>query len=79
MSYLNCTGEDVNWAFIRAVMASVANTAIIPLQDLLGLGTHARMNLPGTSSGNWRWRRSPEYSLPELAEQLGELARLYER
>ena len=79
MSYLNCSGEDVNWAFIRAVMASVANTAIIPLQDLLGLGTHARMNLPGTSSGNWRWRAKPGVLTPDLAEQLGELARLYER
>ena len=79
MSYLNCSGEDVNWAFIRAVMASVANTAIIPLQDLLGLGTHARMNLPGTSSGNWRWRAKPGVLTQDLAEQLGELARLYER
>lgn len=77
--YLNFSGDDVHWPFIRAVLASVANTAIVPLQDVLGLGTEARMNLPGTSSGNWRWRAKPGVLTPELAEQLGELTRLYER
>ena len=62
----------INWDFIRAVMASVANTAIIPLQDLLGHGTEARMNLPNTTSGtglafcrrcsDGGARRSPEES-----------------
>ena len=41
---------------IRAVIASVAETAIIPVQDVLGLGSDARMNVPGRASGNWRWR-----------------------
>ena len=50
---LDTDGKEINWEFIRAVMASVANTAIIPLQDLLGHGTEARMNLPNTTSGNW--------------------------
>ena len=44
---------------IRAVMASVADVAIVPLQDVLGLGSEARMNLPGTVSGNWKWRYRP--------------------
>ena len=77
--YLNFHDEPVNWAFIRAVLASVANTAIVPLQDLLGLGREARMNLPGTSSGNWRWRARLGVFTAELAEQLKELTLLYER
>jgi 4-alpha-glucanotransferase len=44
---------------IRAVLASVADVAIVPLQDVLGLGSTARMNLPGTVSGNWKWRYRP--------------------
>ena len=47
--YLGLNGQDVHWAFIRAVLASVADTAIVPAQDLLGLGSEARMNRPGTT------------------------------
>ena len=50
--YLDLDGREVHWQFIRAVLASVADTAIIPVQDLLGLGTAARMNQPGTATGN---------------------------
>jgi 4-alpha-glucanotransferase len=49
-------GSEINWVMIRAVLASVADVAIVPLQDVLGLGSAARMNLPGTVSGNWKWR-----------------------
>ena len=52
--------EPVNWVLIRAVLASVADIAIVPLQDVLGLGSEARMNLPGTVSGNWKWRYKPD-------------------
>ena len=55
-AYLGFTTEPIHWVFIRAVLASVADIAIVPLQDVLGLGTEARMNLPGTTSANWRWR-----------------------
>jgi len=54
--YLNTDGREIHWDFIRTVLASVANTAVIPLQDLLGLGTEARMNLPNSTKGNWSWR-----------------------
>jgi len=77
--YLDFQDEPVNWAFIRGVLSTVANTAIVPLQDLLGLGREARMNLPGTSSGNWRWRARPGVLTTKLAEQLKELTLLYER
>jgi 4-alpha-glucanotransferase len=64
---------------IRTVLASVADTAIIPLQDVLGLGSEARMNLPATSSGNWRWRFQPGALSSELAEHLRELNKAYDR
>jgi 4-alpha-glucanotransferase len=56
LEYLNTDGHEIHWDFIRAVLASVADTAIVPLQDLLGLGTEARMNLPNSTKGNWTWR-----------------------
>ena len=52
--------HEVNWIFIREVMKSVANTVLFPMQDVLGLGSEARMNTPGTLGGNWTWRLSPE-------------------
>jgi 4-alpha-glucanotransferase len=77
--YLDLDGQPVHWAFIRAVMASVANTAIVPAQDLLGLGSDARMNRPGVASGNWRWRLTPGQLTQDVMESLGELAETYER
>jgi 4-alpha-glucanotransferase len=63
--------DDIAWTFVRAALASVSNLAVIPLQDVLSLGTEARMNNPGTAEGNWSWRmRGP------LAASLG--ARLRE-
>jgi len=56
MKYLNTNGKEIHWDFIRTVLSSVADTAIVPLQDLLGLGSEARMNLPNSSEGNWSWR-----------------------
>jgi 4-alpha-glucanotransferase len=77
--YLALDGRPVHWAFIRAVMASVANTAIVPVQDLLGLGSDARINRPGVASGNWRWRLMPGQLTRDVMERLGELAETYER
>jgi 4-alpha-glucanotransferase len=56
LEYLKSDGRELNWDFIRAVLASVADTTIIPLQDVLGLGSEARMNTPNTTSDNWSWR-----------------------
>jgi 4-alpha-glucanotransferase len=71
--------EEIHWAFIRAVTSSVADTAIVPLQDVLGLGGEARMNLPGRPTGNWRWRFAAGDLRAELGARLAELARLYDR
>ncbi len=77
--YLGFQNEEVNWVFIRAVLASVANTAIVPLQDVLGLGSEARMNLPGTVSGNWKWRYQANSLTKEIRERLLALTLLYDR
>ena len=78
-AYLGCAEEPINWALIRGVLASIADTAIIPLQDVLGLGGESRMNLPGTASGNWRWRVLPGALNSDLAERLLQLNRAYDR
>lgn len=78
-AYLGFRDEPIHWVMIRAILASVANTAMIPMQDVLGLGSQARMNLPGTPSGNWRWRCPPDALTEELAGRLLELNRMYDR
>jgi 4-alpha-glucanotransferase len=77
--YLGVSGDDIAWDFIRAVLHSAADTAIIPMQDVLSLGTEARMNLPGRPSGNWGWRLQPEQLNNDLAQRLGKLSSLYGR
>jgi 4-alpha-glucanotransferase len=79
LKYLDTDGEEINWDFIRAVLASVANTAIVPLQDVLGLGAAARMNLPNSTEGNWSWRFKTQALTNEIAARLKELTELYGR
>lgn len=78
-AYLGACEHDVNWAFIRAVMTSVADTVIVPLQDFLALGADARMNTPATASGNWRWRYGAQALTPELAGKVRTLTELCDR
>ena len=78
-TYLNTDGSEINWVLIRALLASVADTALIPLQDVLGLGSEARMNQPATIGGNWRWRFRPGMLTPDRAQRLADLCRIYER
>lgn len=79
MKYLNTNGNEIQWDFTRAVLASVANTAIVPLQDLLGLGTEARMNLPNSTKGNWAWRFSPNALTKSHGERLRDMTDTYGR
>ncbi len=79
LNYLKSDGQEIHWDFIRAVWASVANTAVVPLQDVLGLGTEARMNLPNSTSGNWAWRYKSGALTAEIGQRLGELTELYGR
>ena len=77
--YLGTDGREMSWDLVRAVLASVADTAIAPLQDVLSLGTEARMNEPGTLGGNWRWRVREEQLSPDVAGRLARLTRIYGR
>ena len=79
LDYLNTDGKEINWDFIRLAMSSVANLAIFPLQDVLGLDTSSRMNLPGTIEGNWEWRMQPGILSLSVIAKLKELTRIYER
>jgi 4-alpha-glucanotransferase len=79
LEYLGSDGGEINWDFIRMALMSVANTTIIPMQDVLGLGSEARMNLPGTTKGNWRWRFTPDMLTEEIKDRLKKLTSLYGR
>jgi 4-alpha-glucanotransferase len=77
--YLGNPGPDIAWDFIRLALASVADTAVVPLQDVLSLGSEARMNLPGAAGGNWSWRYRPEWLTEARAAALAELVVTYGR
>ncbi len=78
--YLNIRGnKDVQWAFIRAAMASVSDTCVIPMQDYLGLGPEARINIPSTLGTNWKWRMREGAFTDELAERICGMTKLYGR
>jgi 4-alpha-glucanotransferase len=77
--YLNFFGNDFVSELIRVAYASVANIVIIPMQDVLNLGSEARMNFPSTLGGNWSWRFSWDQINKNLAEHYFGLANLYER
>jgi 4-alpha-glucanotransferase len=80
LAYLGAAdGSSIHWDMVRMCLLSVADTAIFPLQDLLGLGSEARMNRPGRASGNWEWRALPGAASAALAERLADLTRRYER
>lgn len=77
--YLRCSPEEVVWELIRAALSSVAVTAIIPLQDILGLSSAARLNTPGTVGENWGWRFSPQDLTEDSAIRLKALTENYAR
>lgn len=71
--------EQVQWTFIRAALSSVADLAVIPMQDYLGLGSEARINTPSTLGDNWKWRMRQGVFTKELAGQMKACAKLYGR
>ena len=77
--YLRTDGHDAAWSLIQAAFSSVANTAVVPLQDLLNLGGEARMNMPGRADGNWAWRFLPEQITGHLLHRLREMTLVYGR
>jgi 4-alpha-glucanotransferase len=78
-AYLGHCEDGIHWGMIRAASSSVASLCVIPLQDALGLGSEARMNVPSHSVGNWRWRVNAELLSPELANKLATLAEVSDR
>jgi 4-alpha-glucanotransferase len=78
-AYLGFENEPINWVFIRTILASVAAIAMIPMQDVLGLGSEARMNLPGTVSGNWKWRYRASALTADIETRLRSLTVTYYR
>jgi 4-alpha-glucanotransferase len=77
--YVGTDGEEVHWDLIRAGMASVADTMIVPVQDLLGLDSQARINVPGRARGNWGWRLRQGQLTPEVLSRLAEKTATYDR
>ena len=77
--YIGSNEEPIHWAFIRMALGSVADTVIIPLQDILGLGGNARMNVPGVATGHWGWRFEFAQLTPEVRERMAELTFVYSR
>lgn len=79
LEYLDSDGGEIGWDFINAIWKSAADTAIAPMQDILGLGNKARMNLPASTSGNWNWRCGKDCFSDETKERLKELTEIYGR
>ncbi|MHA1450175.1 MAG: 4-alpha-glucanotransferase, partial [Candidatus Hodarchaeales archaeon] len=79
MDYLNTGGEDIAGDFIRAAWSSVAKIAVIPLQDLLRIGSEGRMNTPGGVGNNWEWRFAWEQLERDRSKEMASLSRLYNR
>jgi 4-alpha-glucanotransferase len=77
--YLGKGKDGIHWAFIRAVHGSVADFALVPLQDVLGLGSEARMNTPSLENGNWKWRFEPGQFSANLIAKLAHLAEVTDR
>lgn len=78
-SYLGKANDGIHWAMIRAAYASVASLCVVPLQDVLGLGSEARMNVPSVNNGNWRWRFQSQMLTDQLAQKLADLADVSDR
>jgi len=78
--YLGCTSSGrIHWDMIRLAYRSVANKAIIPLQDILGLGTEARMNFPSKNGGNWVWRYKSAALTSQIRDRLKTMNQTYSR
>lgn len=79
LAYTGSDGRQPHWDLVRSALGSVANTAIFPIQDVLGLGSEARMNVPGTAHGNWGYRLDPKLLSSTVAAKLARLTETYER
>jgi len=76
---VGCSSDGVNWGLMRLAQSSVANLSVAPLQDVLDLGSEARLNTPSTHTGNYHWRCQPGWAKRELAEKLARIAEVTDR
>ncbi len=77
--YANSDGNRIHWDFLRMAYSSVARTAVVPMQDVLGFGSDCRMNLPASTKGNWRWRLAERFLTGDVAKALYSEAKFYAR
>jgi 4-alpha-glucanotransferase len=77
--YFGRSDDGIHWSFIRAAQTSVADLALAPMQDVLGLGSEARMNTPSQNNGNWAWRLVPQQFTDEVTAKLAQLAEVTDR
>jgi 4-alpha-glucanotransferase len=77
--YLGDSNESIEWRMMRALFGSVAQIAVVPMQDILGLGSESRMNRPGVATGNWSWRMLPNEFSQDLIQRLRVLMETYDR
>lgn len=77
--YCKTDGNEIQWDLIKLALESIADIAVIPFQDVIGLGSEGRMNIPGTIEGNWEWRFDWDQVGHNLANRLYELTALYGR
>jgi len=78
--YFQSSNEDIVWQMIRGALSSVANTAVIPMQDIMGLDDSARMNLPASvGSANWSWRYDPSQMQSWMMDRLRDMIEIYGR
>jgi 4-alpha-glucanotransferase len=79
LAYTGTDGREIHWDVIRVMLMSAADTVILPLQDLLGLDSRARMNTPGVAEGNWQWRATDGQLGRDIAARLRGLVETYDR
>jgi 4-alpha-glucanotransferase len=79
LRYVGTNGEEFHWDLIRLLFGSVAEVAIVPMQDVLGLDSSARMNVPGKAEGNWAWRYTTEQLTPAIKDRLASMTAVYSR
>jgi 4-alpha-glucanotransferase len=75
LDYLRTDGHEIHWDLINLGARSNGNTFVVPLQDLLGLDSSARMNTPGVASGNWQWRFTWEQLTPAIRDRFAHITR----
>jgi 4-alpha-glucanotransferase len=79
LRYTGTDGSQIHWDMIRLLMMSVAGMVVVTMQDLMGLGETARMNMPGQPGGNWGWRFTAEMLTPAIGDKLKEMTQTYGR